>query len=80
MKDEEILKIFERNGLKIELGAPFSVKGQIAQLLNGARAIERSLILTVPNRLLKRDGRTPSESEIIAAGVKFVMDTSFGGE
>ena len=37
MTDEEILGIFSRNGMRIELGAQFSAKGQIAQLLNGCK-------------------------------------------
>lgn len=39
MKDQEILEIFARNGLKIELGERYSVKGQIAQLLNGCKKV-----------------------------------------
>ncbi len=42
MKDErakEVVKIFEDAGMTIELGANFSVKGQIAQLLNGSEAL-----------------------------------------
>lgn len=42
MKDEraqEIVKIFEDAGMTVELGANFSVKGQIAQLLNGSEAL-----------------------------------------
>lgn len=41
MTDEEILRLFERNGMRIELGAQFSARGQIAQLLNGCRELVR---------------------------------------
>ena len=37
MESEEVLGIFRRNGLQIELGAQYSVRGQIAQLLNGCK-------------------------------------------
>lgn len=36
---EQIVKIFENAGMTIELGAQFSVKGQIAQLLNGCEKL-----------------------------------------
>lgn len=36
---EAIVKIFEDAGMTIDLGANFSVKGQIAQLLNGSEAL-----------------------------------------
>jgi len=39
MTDEEILGIFSRNGMRIELGAQFSAKGQVAQLLNGCKNV-----------------------------------------
>jgi hypothetical protein len=39
MKDEDILKVFEEAGMRIEFGAQFSVRGQIAQLLNGVNAL-----------------------------------------
>jgi len=39
MTDEEILGIFSRNGMRIELGAKFSAKGQIAQLLYGCKNV-----------------------------------------
>lgn len=37
---EEVVKIFKDAGMIIELGANFSVKGQIAQLLNGSKALQ----------------------------------------
>ncbi len=43
MKDkraEEVVKIFKDAGMTIEPGAHFSVKGQIAQLLNGSEALQ----------------------------------------
>lgn len=39
MKDKEaerIINVFRKNGLTIELGSQFSVKGQVAQLLNSS--------------------------------------------
>lgn len=42
MNDEqvdEIVKIFQDSGMTIELGAQYSVKGQIAQLLNGCEVL-----------------------------------------
>lgn len=36
---ERIVKIFADAGMTIELGAQFSVKGQIAQLLNGCEKL-----------------------------------------
>jgi len=36
---DSILGIFEKHGIRIELGATYSVKGQIAQLIEGAREI-----------------------------------------
>ena len=39
MTDEEILAIFEKSGMKIDVGASYSAKGQSAQLLNGANAL-----------------------------------------
>ena len=41
MTSEDILELFKRNGMRIELGAQFSAKGQIAQLLNGCRELVR---------------------------------------
>ncbi len=38
---EQVLEIFERHGFRIELGASFSARGQIAQLLNAVGEIER---------------------------------------
>ena len=51
MTEEEILAPFEKAGMKIDLGANYSAKGQLAQLLNGANAlIEQCAILThLPN-------------------------------
>jgi hypothetical protein len=50
MTDEEILGIFSRNGMRIETGAQFSAKGQIAQLLNGFRSayeiLNKNAVLT----------------------------------
>lgn len=39
MVDEEILKIFQNHGMTIELGATFSVRGQVAQLLNAVKTL-----------------------------------------
>jgi len=39
MTIEEILQVFENEGLNIELGAQYSVKGQIAQLINGLKRL-----------------------------------------
>jgi hypothetical protein len=36
---ERIIKIFEEAGFRIELGATFSAKGQIAQLLNACNKL-----------------------------------------
>jgi len=36
---ERIVKIFSESGLIIELGAQYSVKGQIAQLINGCKKL-----------------------------------------
>ena len=36
---QEILSVFKNLGMKIETGAQYSVKGQIAQLLNGAKQL-----------------------------------------
>ena len=41
LSSEQILEVFERNGFRIELGASFSARGQIAQLLNAVGEIER---------------------------------------
>ena len=41
MNTEKILMIFETAGVRIELGATFSAKGQLAQLLNASEAIIR---------------------------------------
>lgn len=41
MTDEDILKLFERNGMRIEFGAKFSARGQVAQLLNGCQELVR---------------------------------------
>lgn len=41
LSSEQILEVFERNGFRIELGAQFSARGQIAQLLNAVGEIER---------------------------------------
>lgn len=41
MTDEEILKVFERKGMRIELGAQFSARGQIAALLDAAKEISK---------------------------------------
>ena len=38
---ERIVEIFKSNGMRIELGTQFSVKGQIAQLLNGCEQLLR---------------------------------------
>lgn len=39
MDSEKIIDIFKKHGVKIESGATFSIKGQIAQLINGAYEI-----------------------------------------
>ena len=55
MKDkraEEVVKIFKGAGMTIELGANFSVKGQIAQLLNGVAELQQE-----NNALLKDKAR-----------------------
>jgi hypothetical protein len=39
MEGEEIVKVFEKHGMNIDLGATYSAKGQIAQLINGANAL-----------------------------------------
>ncbi|HEB34796.1 MAG TPA: hypothetical protein ENI18_03000 [Candidatus Aminicenantes bacterium] len=39
---EEIVEIFKEAGLRIEPGAQYSVKGQIAQLLNGCKKLLQS--------------------------------------
>ena len=36
---EEIIQIFKDAGMRIELGATYSVHGQIAQLLNGCKKL-----------------------------------------
>lgn len=53
MKDEraeEIVKIFKDAGMTIELGANFSVKGQIAQLLNGSEALIEQCAVVVESQ------------------------------
>ena len=62
---EEIVKIFQEAGLKIELGAQYSVKGQIAQLLNGCG---RLLELT-HNLEFKQDARGKCSCEFPFLGV-----------
>ena len=36
---EEIIQLFKDAGMRIELGAQYSVRGQIAQLLNGCEKL-----------------------------------------
>lgn len=36
---EKIIKIFQQEGMRIQLGAQYSVKGQIAQLINGCKKL-----------------------------------------
>lgn len=36
---EQVIMIFEDAGMTIDIGATFSVKGQVAQLLNGSEAL-----------------------------------------
>lgn len=38
---ERIIEIFKSEGMQIELGAQYSVRGQIAQLLNGCKKLFR---------------------------------------
>jgi len=39
MTPEELVKVFEDEGMMITMGAQYSVKGQIAQLLNGLKKL-----------------------------------------
>ncbi len=41
-RSKQILKVFSENGIRIEIGARYSVKGQIAGLLNGTSEIMSS--------------------------------------
>tara|TARA_R110002167_G_scaffold23542_5_gene83681 strand:- start:422 stop:748 length:327 start_codon:yes stop_codon:yes gene_type:complete len=47
MTGDEILDTFKDQGMRIELGAQFSVRGQIAQLLNGVSEIQDAEKFTV---------------------------------
>jgi hypothetical protein len=40
MKSREIVKAFSDNGMRIEIGAQFSAKGQVAQLINTSRKLQ----------------------------------------
>ena len=52
MKDDEIIQIFKDAGMCIELGAQYSVRGQIAQLLNGCKKL-----IAVPTPVEDRQAR-----------------------
>ncbi|MDA9090766.1 hypothetical protein N9J84_01530 [Porticoccaceae bacterium] len=39
MTEEEIVGVFEKAGMTIDLGSTYSVKGQLAQLLNGVNSL-----------------------------------------
>ncbi len=39
MNSEEIIDVFQKKGMRIEIGATYSAKGQIAQLINGVNEI-----------------------------------------
>jgi len=55
---EEIVEIFKEAGMKIELGAQYSVKGQIAQLLNGCERLLHADRVRTP-----KTGRDEAEGE-----------------
>ncbi|WP_407334465.1 hypothetical protein [Pseudomonas aeruginosa] len=50
--NDVIIETFRRNGFQIELGASYSVKGQIAQLLNALEELARLNSLTVSESAL----------------------------
>jgi hypothetical protein len=41
MTGQEIVELFKAEGMRIELGTTFSVRGQVAQLISGVRKISR---------------------------------------
>ncbi len=52
--NDVIIETFRRNGFQIELGASYSVKGQIAQLLNALEELARLNGKAVSEGLLRR--------------------------
>ncbi|MEV1885812.1 hypothetical protein ABZR68_12135 [Pseudomonas aeruginosa] len=58
--NDVIIETFRRNGFQIELGASYSVKGQIAQLLNALEELARLNGMTVSEELLRRLGQVIS--------------------
>lgn len=65
--NDVIIETFRRNGFQIELGASYSVKGQIAQLLNALEELARLNGMTVSEGLVQ--GMAKFAQEIICGAL-----------
>lgn len=66
--NDVIIETFRRNGFQIELGASYSVKGQIAQLLNALEELARLNGMTVSEGLVQ--GMAKFAQEIICGALE----------
>jgi hypothetical protein len=72
MTSDEILHTFKDQGMMIEIGAQFSVRGQIAQLLNGVAAVldgEKFTVIAGKYDDICRDAENP-----LGENIKFASD------